>query len=170
MKKSQKEISQNEIVKESRTYANYRLPVYFAVFMLAFVYWEVLMRMEITGTINRSNIGLLFFIPAEAMLLAAFCGVHRNHVVINKIVSVILAFIPALYYATQFIYYRIFGSVISVSMLGMGGEAIGNFGWALKGVILSSLGYLGLIFLPLTLLFSSTYPYRNCSMLTPRNI
>ncbi len=128
------------------------LAVYFAVYMAAFVYWEVFMRLEITGSITRSNIGLLFFIPAEAVLFAALCGVHKNHIVINKIVMILLAFIPAVYYATQFIYYRIFGSVISVSMLGMGGDAIGNFGWALKGVIISSLGYLGIILLPVLLI------------------
>ena len=166
MKKKEKNYSQNEEinVKENRTYSNYRLAIYFAVYFAAFVYWEVFMRMQITGHVDRSNIGLLFFIPAEALLMAAFCGVHRNHVVINKIVSVILAFIPALYYAVQFIYYRIFGSVISVSMLGMGTDAIGNFGWALKGVIISSLGYLGLIFLPVILIavFSFVkFPKRN---------
>ncbi len=128
------------------------LAVYFAVYMAAFVYWEVFMRLEITGSITRSNIGLLFFIPAEAVLFAALCGVHKNHIVINKIVMILLAFIPAVYYATQFIYYRIFGSVISVSMLGMGGDAIGNFGWALKGVIISSLGYLGIILFPVLLI------------------
>ncbi len=132
--------------------AFYRFPIYFGFFFAAFLYWELLMRMQISGGVGRSNLGLLFFIPAEALAFAALCGVHKKHTLINRIFGIILCLIPTLYYATQFIYYRIFGSIISVSMLGMGTDAIGNFGWALRGVIAGSVGYLGLILLPTALL------------------
>ncbi len=145
---------------------NYRFFIYFAVFFFAFLYWEMLMRFQISKQVAVSNAGALFFIPAEALLFAAFCGVHKRHTLINRIANVVISFIPALYYAIQLVYFRIFGSILSVSLLGMGGEAIGNFGWALRGVIINSLVYLILIFLPVILIavFSFVrFPEKNSS-------
>ncbi|MBR6302576.1 MAG: hypothetical protein IKR35_01860, partial [Lachnospiraceae bacterium] len=122
--------------------------IYLAFFAGSFLYWEILMRLLISKGFGSENIGVFFFIPALALLFTAFCGVHKNHLLINKIAVTVLTFIPALYYSIQLIYFRIFGSLISVSMLGMGTEAVGNFGWALKDVIIGSLGLLLVTLLP----------------------
>ncbi|MBQ8139838.1 MAG: sulfatase-like hydrolase/transferase [Lachnospiraceae bacterium] len=125
--------------------------IYLAFFAGSFLYWEILMRLLISRGFGKENIGVFFFIPALALLFTAFCGVHKNHLLINKIAVTVLTFIPALYYSIQLIYYRIFGSLISVSMLGMGTEAVGNFGWALKDVVIGSLGLLFLTLFPVIL-------------------
>ncbi|MCR4618937.1 MAG: sulfatase-like hydrolase/transferase [Lachnospiraceae bacterium] len=122
--------------------------LYFGFFFVSFIFWEVFMRLQISHGIGVTNVGMFFFVPAEAMLFTAFCGVHKKRTIINKIASIVLTLIPALFYSIQLIYYRIFGSLISVSMLGMGTEAVGNFGWALKDVVIESLWMLIIILIP----------------------
>ena len=60
----------------------------------------------------------------------------------NKITLPILLFIINIYYCIQFVYFKIFGSLFSVSMMGMGGTAVGNFFWAMEGVLIASIIFL----------------------------
>ena len=122
--------------------------IYFGVFFISLLYWELLLRLVISGTVYGRNLTFLFFIPAESLLFAAVTGFSKNHEIINKIENLVILFALALYYGVQVVYYRIFGSVLSINLMGMGNEAVGDFGWAAAGTIINSAGYLALILLP----------------------
>ena len=126
-----------------------RCLIYVGIYFFSILYWELLLRIVISGTVYERNLPFLFFIPAESLLLAAVTGFHERHVIINKIINLLLMILLALYYGVQVVYFRIFGSVLSISFLGMGGEAVGDFGWAAAGTIKASAGYLALILLPI---------------------
>ena len=123
------------------------LAVYFLIFFLTITLSEIFIRIQMSGKISRMNLTFLAFVPAEAMFFATFAGFFKN--LGNKITLPILLFIINIYYCIQFVYFRIFGSLFSVSMLGMGNTAVGNFSWAMKGVIISSIIFITIFLLPL---------------------
>ena len=63
---------------------------------------------------------------------------------INRIVFSVLVFVLEFYYIAQLIYFRNFGSLLSVSLIGMGGEAAGNFGWAIKDTVIGAAPLIGI--------------------------
>ncbi len=147
---------------ERRSSRYLRCLIYVGIYFFSILYWELLLRMVISGTVYERNLPFLFFIPAESLLLAAITGFHERHVIVNKIINLLLMILLALYYAVQVVYFKIFGSVLSVSFLGMGGEAVGDFGWAAAGTVKASAGYLALIILPIAIVaFLSFFRPRN---------
>ena len=123
------------------------LAIYFFIFFVTITLSELFIRFQMSGKISKMNLTFLAFVPAEAMFFAAFAGFFKN--LGNKITLPILLFIINIYYCIQLVYFRIFGSLFSVSMLGMGNTAVGNFSWAMKGVIISSIFLIFLFLLPL---------------------
>ncbi len=126
--------------------------VYIGIYFFSLLYWELLLRLVISGTVYGRNLTFLFFIPAESLIFAAITGFSQRHVIINKLENLVILFALALYYGVQVVYYRIFGSVLSVNLLGMGNEAVGDFGWAAAGTIIDSVGYLALILIPVVVI------------------
>ena len=122
--------------------------IYIGIYFFSLLYWELLLRLVISGTVYGRNLTFLFFIPAESLIFAAITGFSQRHVIINKLENLVILFALALYYGVQVVYYRIFGSMLSVNLLGMGKEAVGDFGWAAAGTIIDSVGYLALILIP----------------------
>ena len=120
--------------------------IYFLVFAVAITLSELFIRYQISGKILRMNLAFVVFVPAEALFFTAFAGFFKN--IGNKITLPILLLIVNLYYCIQFVYYRIFGSLFSVSMMGMGGTAVGNFFWAMEGVLIASIIFLTLFLSP----------------------
>jgi len=96
--------------------------------------------------IKGTNLFFLFLVPAEAAFFACFCGFTTKR--INRILTPLIVFIATFYYLAQLIYYRNFGSFFSMSMTGMGGDAIGEFGWAVADTIKGSVLYIVLVFIP----------------------
>ncbi len=122
--------------------------IYIGIYFFSLLYWELLLRLVISGTVYGRNLTFLFFIPAESLIFAAITGFSQRHVIINKLENLVILFALALYYGVQVVYYRIFGSMLSINLLGMGNEAVGDFGWAAAGTIIDSVGYLALILIP----------------------
>lgn len=118
---------------------------YYLAFIISFIYWELILRVSMGG-VRPGNLFFLFFIPAEALLFTVFTGFTSKK--INRVLTPVIVFIPSFYYIAQCVYYRNFFSLFSVSMIGMGGDAIGNFWWALKTTLIQSLGYIGLLLVP----------------------
>jgi lipoteichoic acid synthase len=112
------------------------------------VFWEFLLY-ALTG-ISNIKFYFLLFIPAEAVLLATLNGWFNKK--INRFTVPIIMLIPFTYYISQMIYYRIFGSFFSISMIGMGADAMGDFGWALWDSIKNSVGWILLFLLPIVLI------------------
>jgi len=126
-----------------------RALVYFAIFAATIIFYEIALRMMISGKITSANLSFLAFVPAQAMFFAALPGFAKKHTLINKIIFIILMVILTAFYGVQMVYFSVFGSVLSVSLLGMGGEAVGNFSWAMKSVLLSVWKYIVLFLLPI---------------------
>lgn len=126
---------------------------YSAMFLIALVYWELLLRTQ-TGFEDMSFYFLLF-LPAEAMFMATLNGWLKRK--FNRIATPIIMLIPFAYYVSQLIYFRIFGSMFSISMIGMGADAVENFGWALWDTIVGSVGWIFLCLLPVIAVSAFAY-------------
>ena len=125
------------------------IPVYFVLFFATILYYEMLLRIDISGSFSRANLPLLAFIPAQALFLTALTGFFKKHPRINGIISAALIFCLGFYYFAQLIYSRTSGSLLSVSLMNMGGEAMGNFGWTIKDILIRSIPHLLLMTIPL---------------------
>ncbi len=113
-------------------------------YLIALIYWEFLLRTQIG--FEDFSLYFLLFLPSEAMLLATFNGWFKKKY--NRIISSVVMLLPFAYYVSQLVYYRIFGSLFSISMIGMGADAVGNFGWALADTLKGSIGWIILCFVP----------------------
>ena len=123
-----------------------QLFVYFGIFAAVIIVWEVILRFQISGGITKANLFFLFFVPAQAMVLAAFNGLFPKKA--NRILFPVSMLLIAVFYGIQLVYYRIFGSLLSVYLLGMGTDAVGNFWWAMKETLIKSMGYIALLICP----------------------
>ena len=123
-----------------------QLLIYFGIFAVSIIIWELILRIQIGGGIKASNLFFLFFVPAQAMVLAAINGFVPRKV--SRFLFPATLLLVAVFYGIQLVYFRIFGSLLSVYLLGMGTDAVGNFGWAMQETIVKSIGMLLLLMLP----------------------
>ena len=122
------------------------LGIYFLIFCVTITLAELFIRYQISGKIMKMNLAFIAFVPAEAMFFTIFAGFFKN--IGNKITLPLLLFVINIYYCIQFVYFKIFGSLFSVSMMGMGGTAVGNFFWAMEGVLIASIIFLTIFLSP----------------------
>lgn len=139
--KIEKETTKGKYLKGFRS-----IGIYFLIFFATITMSELFIRYQISGKILKMNLAFLAFVPAEAMFFTVFAGFFKN--IGNKITLPILLFIINIYYCIQFVYFKIFGSLFSVSMMGMGGTAVGNFFWAMEGVLIASIIFLTIFLAP----------------------
>lgn len=97
------------------------------------------------------NAGFMLFVPILALFFALLSGLVKKHAFFNNILTFAYIFTIIVYYIAQYIYLSSFGSLFSVSMAKMGGEALGNFGWSIRTILLSSIPGIALLLLPLIL-------------------
>ncbi|MCR5118865.1 MAG: sulfatase-like hydrolase/transferase [Lachnospiraceae bacterium] len=135
------------------------LLILFLIFFFSLLFWEIVLRSRIAADRGGNPLPFLFFIPAEAMFFTAFTGFHKKHKIVNEIVTVLIMLVVGFYYFAQMIYYAIFGSLFSVSMLGMGGDVFKNFGWAIKDKLGSSPGIIILMALPVFIYILLSYAF-----------
>ena len=117
--KIEKETTKGKYLKGFRS-----IGIYFLIFFATITMSELFIRYQISGKILKMNLAFLAFVPAEAMFFTIFAVFFKN--IGNKITLPILLFIVNIYYCIQFVYFKIFGSLFSVSMMGMGGTAVGT--------------------------------------------
>ena len=120
--------------------------LYWLGFAMAFVYWEMLIKGVIGDFAEGGSFFFLCFVPAQALVLTFFEGwlsERTNRLLLPAILAII-----SIYYAVQVGYYKVFGSLFSVSMLGMGNDAITDFGWTIKEIIMDAFGTILLVFVP----------------------
>ena len=127
-----------------------RMAFYFLLFMVLFMFWEIVIRFQISGTLQKSNLSFVFFVPAEAMFFAALTGFTKNKI-INIVNTIVFQILIAVYYIMQVVYLKNFGSLFSVSMVGMGTQALGNFWWALTDAIKACTKVICFIVLPIVM-------------------
>ena len=149
-RKSNGDAVSNEIIEESTqtvdqkdSYAKRMLKglkpasVYFAIYFITLTLSELFIRYHISETVSGQNLFFLFFVPAEALFFTALTGFFKS--LGNKINLPIVLTVIGVYYCVQYVYFKIFGSLFSVSMMKMGGTAVGNFFWAMKEILIGSI-------------------------------
>ncbi|MBQ6570156.1 MAG: sulfatase-like hydrolase/transferase [Clostridia bacterium] len=125
-----------------------RMAVPFVFFLVCIIYFEIFMRYITVGSFKDFSWWPFLFVPSEAMLFTIICSWFRRSIP-NRILLVVSTFLMTAFYLSQMIYFRIFDSLFSVSMIGMGGDAVANFGWALLSTIKQSIVWIVLFLLPL---------------------
>ena len=118
---------------------------YIAVCAVSLILYEAVLFLQL-GKIDSSILFFLFFIPAEAAFLSAFCGIGNR--LSSRISLPVVLLLPAVYYIIQTVYITNFGTLFSMSMTGMGTNAIGEFGWALTDSIIKSIPRIIILLLP----------------------
>ncbi len=126
---------------------------YSALYLVALLYWELLLRSQIG--FKDMTFYFLLFLPSIAVFFATLTGWFKQK--INRIITPVIMLLPFAYYVSQLVYYRIFGSLFSVSMMGLGADAMEDFGWALWDTIKDSIGWIFLCLVPV--LASAVYAY-----------
>ncbi|MBR5730876.1 MAG: sulfatase-like hydrolase/transferase, partial [Firmicutes bacterium] len=122
----------------------------FAAFLIAISYWEVFLYDQINGSLKGFPAWALLFAPAEAMVCAFITGWIRSRI-ISRIWSTIVMLAVWFFYAAQLVYHRIFGSLFSVSMVSIAGNAVTDFRWALLSELKRSVAVLLISLLPIFL-------------------
>ena len=125
---------------------------YWLIFFIAIVYWEIYLAILSRGSLSSINGWFLFFAVPQSLLLAALCGWWKDR--FDRILATVVMLAPFAFYVAQFIYFRVFGSMISMSMIGVGGDALENFGWAMMVTVKESILLLILFALPLLLMIA----------------
>ncbi|MBR3545288.1 MAG: hypothetical protein IKN76_04385, partial [Oscillospiraceae bacterium] len=122
---------------------------YWTAFFLAITYWEIFMGRLSQDSFASINFWFLLFAVPQALVFAALCGWGRDR--FDRILAAVLLLALFSFYTAQFIFFRAFDSVISLSMIGMGGDAMDDFGWAMMVTIRESWLLLVLLSLPVLL-------------------
>ena len=119
---------------------------YSAIYLVALIYWEILLRSQIG--FEDMTFYFLLFLPSLAVLLASLTGWFKEKLKGNRIITPLVLILPFAFYVSQLVYFRIFGSLFSISMMGVGGDAMKDFGWALWDTIKDSILWIILCLLP----------------------
>lgn len=137
-----------------------------ALFAVSLIFWEFFIKVVTGGSCKGTNMSFLLFIPALALFPTLLCGWLKekwNRIAVPVVIGLINVF-----YMVQLGYYLIFGSLLSISLLGLGGNAMGDFGWTIKDIILDSICTLLLALLPtleaITLAVLKKIPVRKLSV------
>jgi lipoteichoic acid synthase len=125
------------------------------LFFCLIVYWELLLYAVAHGSLRGIKGWFLLFALPQAMLPAALCGWRR--VKVRRSVTALLAFVIFAFYCAHLIYCRVFGSMISLSMMGVGGDAITEFWDAMMSTVMDSLGWLFMCVLPVLVLIAGIF-------------
>ena len=74
---------------------------YFCVFAVSFIFWELILRLQMGHGLSKDNLFFLFFIPAQALALTIINGLFPQK--ISRIIFPISLFIISLYYVIQLV-------------------------------------------------------------------
>ena len=122
------------------------VPLFYAcIIALSLNLYEIVLYLQL-GKVEPAILFFLFFVPAQAVFLAAFCGIGNR--LSSMITFPIVLAVPAVYYIIQTVYITNFGTLFSVSMAKMGTSALGDFGWALTDSIVKSIPRIIILLLP----------------------
>lgn len=101
---------------------------------LILIYWELLLYYQLHKTILSISIwNILFMLPLSCLLTFILSWSKSRK--INNIFKILLTFIVSIFYLGELIYYKIFGSLLSVSTMGNGTNALVDFWWSTKASI-----------------------------------
>lgn len=117
----------------------------FAFWAATLLLWELILHVVVFGGISGRFLYAVLFSCSAAALFAFFsCLIPRG----NRVVQFVLLGLLFLIYAVQLVYHQVFGTLLSLSFLSMGGDAIGTFTHTVMQAILASIPGLILLALP----------------------
>ena len=123
----------------------------FCLYMILFCSETLLYGVLHSSIIGMSVFNYLFLIPI-AFVLSGFINLFRFSI-INKFITFLIIQLISIFYIGEFLYYKSSGSLLSVSILGVGGDAITNFWWSLEPIILENRWIILLFELPVIIYF-----------------
>ncbi len=126
---------------------------YSAFFIFAILLSELTVRISAYGNLSELHIALFSFDILLALGLAYVCSFWKQ--IVGKILSYIFTVLLFIFYVVHLVYQHTFKSFLSISQVGMGGDALSSFG---KETILSALEvkwYILLLLVPLITLIIS---------------
>ena len=122
---------------------------YILVTSLILIFYELFMYYSFHHSLENVNIfNILFMIPI-ATVICAFTGYNKH---INSVLIIVLVFLVSLFYIAIYIYFETFGSIPSISMVGVGGDAVTNFSWSIIETVKSNIVDILILELPVILL------------------
>jgi len=122
----------------------------FGFWAVSFLLWELVLHLTVYRTLSPSFLlVVLFTLPSAAILTLLSNLLPRR----NMMVQYLLLAAFFLSFAVQVVYYRIFGTLLSLSFLSMGGQAVGGFLPTVLSGIRRSLLPLILLALPFPFLY-----------------
>lgn len=133
----------HEFLSEFKKIGKYA--VFFSIILL---YWEFITYLVINKTLYGFSVFMPLLILPIGLCLGMISGWSRKSKT-NKRVTVLVTALLTVFYLSELIYFRTFGSIISLSMIGMGGDAITNFWWALWVSIKTSVWFILIYLVPL---------------------
>lgn len=126
------------------------------VVFLIMLYWELLLYYQLYSTLKGFSFWNVLFLIPISLLFTALTGWFSKHYKLDAVFQFLLSAVVSVFYISEYLYFKTFGSLFSVSMLGQGTDAIINFWWSLKSTIAENLMVIILFLLPavLVLIFS----------------
>ena len=115
--------------------------------ILSLLYLELTLHVRLFEVCTLSCLYTLGFTAAIGLLISCVLGFLPLKV--NRIVSMILVCVITIVYCTQIVYEGVFGTMYSMSQIGLGGDAITNFWRETLLTILENLPILLLMLLPI---------------------
>ena len=117
------------------------------------LYWELLMYFLVHSTLNGFSVWNVLFIIPLSFVMCALTNLFNRYGRHELLYRCGLIFLVSLFYLTDLIYYKTFGSLLSASMLGTGGDALSNFGWSIKATLVENIALIILFELPVLFQF-----------------
>ncbi len=97
----------------------------FAFWFLTLMYMETLLHILLFKTFTLQFLYAVGFTAAIAAVLSGLLGLLPRKS--NQVISVALVTVLSILYCSQLVYNAVFGTMYSISMMGMGGAALTNF-------------------------------------------
>ncbi len=97
----------------------------FLFWLIAFVYLEALLHSQVFDGFTAAFGYTVGFSAGAALVMSLLLGFLPRKA--NAVVSGVLALLLAVVYGSQIVYYAVFGSLYSLAMMALGGDALGAF-------------------------------------------
>ena len=111
--------------------------------------WELAFHVMVFGGLSLRWLASLPFSLGLAGILTVFSHLWKAPLA-NKVIRYVMLAVLVLIFGVQSVYYNLFGTLLSLALVGMGGEAIGNFlPMVISGIVGSA---------PILLLYLAAYP------------
>ena len=119
---------------------------YVLLSFVTLIYFEVLTYTNLNKSINDFGLYNVLFLLPISFVISGLIGWSKK---IRNIEFIIIVLVITFFYLSQFIYYATFGSLYSISMIGVGNQAVTDFWWSVSVTIEENIGTVILYLLPL---------------------